>query len=228
MPYEFDGTIPTLSELMTIAAQQVAETQYSMLPCEVVSYDSTTQCANVLPLVKAYTTNEDAERLPELPSCPVVFPSGGGMSISWAIAPGDTGHVLFSTLSMSAWQTTGNADGDPGSRSRASLSQGVFIPGLRHQGNPLGQSAPAGIHIGTSDGSKGISIAPTTGKTAINGGAFSVAQAEALMVLLNNIVTDLATIAAAAVVAATGVPLVLVATAVGAVADIAVADLKSD
>lgn len=225
MSFNNDGNPPDSSELLVIAARKVASEIYSMLPCKVVKFDDVAGCVDVQVLSKLVNAKGEAESFPVIPCCPVVFPSVAGFCLTMPINVGDTGHVLFSTLSMSSWQAGGEDNSDPGSRSRGALSQGIFIPGLRHQKNVLPSLSSDSLFMGRVDGSAGLTVSEASNvnlkgaAVSINGGGLKVAQAEAIFAELQAIQVALAGAPAAA---APYIPTALSA------ADLAVSSLTSD
>jgi hypothetical protein len=137
---------PTLSEVLrtAIAAQQ--GDIFTALPARVESYDSTRQKVTVQPLLKrGYKDEADerqAESLPAIPDVPVAFPGAGIISITWPIASGATGLLIFTSGSLDKWKSKGG-EVDPGDDRRNTLSDAVFIPGLRPFSDPVDS---AGVH----------------------------------------------------------------------------------
>jgi hypothetical protein len=131
---------PTLSEVLrtAIAAQQT--TVFTALPAQVESYDSTKQKAIVQPLLKRGYQDEADERqvesLPAISDVPVIFPGAGEISITWPIAAGATGLLVFTSGSLDKWKSKGG-EVDPGDDRRNTLSDAVFIPGLRPFSAPV-------------------------------------------------------------------------------------------
>lgn len=129
----------SLAELFTGALDSRAADVWTAAPGRVESYDPTTRTANVRVMTTRPVSNVDTdevthEELPILPSVPVCFPgAAGGILISWPIAVGTTGLLVFLTRSAGAWQT-GAASGalprDPGDLRLHHPGNCVFYPGL--------------------------------------------------------------------------------------------------
>ncbi len=116
------------------------------LPATVVSYNSERQSVSVQPAVRrGYKTPEGeraAESLPIVNGVPVSFPGSGEFSVTWPIAVGDTGLLIFCEGSIDKWKSYGD-EGDPLDDRRFNLSDAVFVPGIR----PFLAPVPAaGVH----------------------------------------------------------------------------------
>lgn len=152
--------LPTLSEIVERAlASRVADVHVSM-PGEIVSYDATTQTATVRPGVRRVILSEDddpiAEEIPPIENVPVSFPGGAGFTIHFALAPGDTGDIIFSSVSHNEWQATGRVS-TPGDLKPHNLGSAKFYPGLRSRknaapdtDNSIGVPGGLRVHFGST------------------------------------------------------------------------------
>jgi len=78
---------------------------------------------------------------------PVSWPRAGGAWMTFPIAPGDTGLVIFADRDIGAWVTAGDR-GLPDSARTHAHNDAVFLPGIR----PGGVAADAGsVEIGMGD-----------------------------------------------------------------------------
>lgn len=59
---------------------------------------------------------------------PVAFPSGAACSISWPLAPGDSGLVVFADRSTDGWRASGVPGLPPTDARRFGIEDGHFIP----------------------------------------------------------------------------------------------------
>lgn len=106
---------------------------WTSLPARVKTYDAATQTADLEPVVRMPRAidEEDLEHedLPVLPNVPVVFPRGGGASITWPLQAGDHVLVVFSSLSTGEWRRTG-ATADAKDVSRNGLGSAFALAGV--------------------------------------------------------------------------------------------------
>src|SRR5882672_2856 len=72
------------------------------------------------------------ERLPVLIKCPVSFQQAGPFALTFPIAAGNEGIVIFASRCIDSWYQSGGHGVAPDKRMH-DLSDGIFIPGLRNQ-----------------------------------------------------------------------------------------------
>lgn len=131
---------PTLAEVIRAALDSRLNDVHVALPGKIVTYNPSTQEADVLPTIRRALPTADGgithEDLPIIPAVPVVFPRGGGYSMTWPLAPGD--HVLLVVCSsaIGQWAVTGITS-DPVDLRRHDLSHAVAIPGIAPVSGPL-------------------------------------------------------------------------------------------
>ena len=215
LEFQFDGTAPTLSEVIRAESRNQERSSFSALPGRITSYDPARMCANAQPVVKAGGGDSPVRDLPPLVCMPVVFPSGGGFSMTWDLQPGDGCLILFSSVSASQWLTSGEEGANPESPRRQSLSDGIIIPGLRPFTNPLASAATPGLTIGLDDGSAQILITPT-GDITIKAGSVGLGDNPVDFVALAALVASNLT-AIAASLASIPAPVAYIPTSVAAV-----------
>lgn len=87
-----------------------------------------------------------SEPLPPLPNVPIVYPRGGGVTMTWPLNVGDAVLLIFTDLHPHNWRRTGEP-GPPLDPSRKSLSSAYALPGI--VADALAQAAPnvAGLAI---------------------------------------------------------------------------------
>lgn len=127
------------------------------LPCQVVAYDADAQTVSVKPQVQeVYTDDNGAERdeaLPIVQSVPVEWPSGGGMRITFPLAVGDSGRIVFCDRSIDDWLgLSGPADTAPADGRRHALQDAVFTPGLNPKGRTWKSVSTSAVQIGRDGG----------------------------------------------------------------------------
>lgn len=104
------------------------------LVAEVVRYDDATGRADVRPIVPYVDDDGRAEPWPTLYGVPVMFPGGGDVLFSYAVAKGSEGLVVFHDLSLAGWKA---GDSEPRGRRSHALADGVFLPGIAARGRDL-------------------------------------------------------------------------------------------
>jgi hypothetical protein len=98
-----------------------------MLPARVISYDRTTNRAQVQPMIAVLTTdNSQISRAP-IASVPVLNLGGGGILINFKIIPGDLGWILANDRDISLFlQSYGESK--PNTNRKNNFSDSLFIP----------------------------------------------------------------------------------------------------
>ena len=126
-----------LDTIRTIFDSQLAEMNFCM-PGEIVSYDASTQKANVQPLLKRRFRDGDIVELPQITGVPVAMPRAGKAFLSLPLKKGDVVMLVFSQRSLDTWKNSGGCV-DPGTEPRKfNLSDAYAIPG----GYPFNNPAP--------------------------------------------------------------------------------------
>jgi hypothetical protein len=153
MPYKPTNLLSVLEHWSDKTAARV----HVARPGVVQSYDPIRQVVDVKPQIQeqhsAGGTFENVP-LPVVCSVPVVFPGAAGFRITFPIAAGTTGLLVFLDRSRDAWQS-GGGDTSPDDARRHHLTDAVFFPGL-HPNNAAWSDADAsaitiGSDLGTAD-----------------------------------------------------------------------------
>ncbi len=141
------------------------------LPGRVESYDADKQVADVKPMVKRVARDQDDVRsvdsLQVLSAVPVAFPRGGGYLMTFPLAAGDTGLLVFCERDIGAWRASGQ-DSDPSDEGLHTLAGAVFYPGLHTEANALA-SRPDHLVL-AKDGGPELHVGSTTVDVGAEGG----------------------------------------------------------
>lgn len=95
-------------------------------PAVVQSYDAATLTV-VVQLTAPLLIDGAPVTVPPI-ACPVAFPSSAGASITWPLAAGDSGLVVFADRSTDGWRSEGVANVPPQDARRFGLEDGHFVP----------------------------------------------------------------------------------------------------
>lgn len=164
---------PSFAEVIREALDARIANVHTALPATVVSYDAAAQTVNVQPLVKRVVQDLDedlelVESLPQIPSVPVAFPRSGDNWITFPVAQGDTGLLVFCERSIDTWRAT-NRESDPGSVRNHNLSDAVFLPGLSATASAVTTSSTATVvnvaselHLGGLSPAEFVALATKT------------------------------------------------------------------
>lgn len=148
---------PTLAAVLRRASEShLADVRISV-PGKVVTYDPGRASVSVQPLIRDRVQDETgvwiAERLPVIPGVPVAFPRGGGLHLTFPIAPGDTGLILFSDSALDKWLSEGG-EVDPIEPRSFSVNDAAFLPGVRPFKGSAAAAAAGHISIGADGASE--------------------------------------------------------------------------
>ena len=150
-------TTPDLSTVIEAAVKYHLGEVNTAIPARIISYDPTTQAAEVQPLIKRRYKNGDVIDRAPITGVPVVFPAAGGGIITFPVVEGDTVLLIFSQRSIDRWIRGDGQPVDPGDNRKHDISDAMAIPGLFALNQAL-QSDPDNVVIKFS----GASIALTT------------------------------------------------------------------
>jgi hypothetical protein len=141
---------------------------WTALPATVQSYNAAAQTCSVQPTIQLVRYpraggNPIPLDFPVIPDVPVVFPGGGGYSLTFPIAAGDEVLLVFASRCIDAWWKLGTSTSksQPQTESRMhDLSDAFAIVGPRNQTRMLNPS-PAGssVQLRSDDGQAIIEVA---------------------------------------------------------------------
>ena len=119
---------------MMVFGEGIQSRIWTSFPGVIQSYDPTKRTCVVQPALKALVEDVKGVKswvnLPLLVDCPVQFPSGGGLTLSFPLTQGDECIVVFSARCLDAWWQLGGVQVQAELRMH-DLSDGMVIPGLR-------------------------------------------------------------------------------------------------
>lgn len=156
---------PDMAEVIADAIESTLIDVHVGLPGAVQSYDADEQTATIELQVKRALPKGDGtyatEDLPVLENVPVEFPRSKEFAVTFPLAAGDTGLVVFSEMSIDQWRSKG-VNTSPGDIGRHTLSGGVFRPGLAPNVNALKTAAHVtNMVIGLDDDNAQIHVTPS-------------------------------------------------------------------
>lgn len=99
-----------------------------LTPLDPVRRTVSLQCLVRVKLQKPDHTFEWVE-FPPFINCPVVFPSGGGVTLTFPVRAGDEGLALFASRCIDGWWQNGGIQNQPELRMH-DLSDGFYLPGV--------------------------------------------------------------------------------------------------
>lgn len=151
---------------------------WTALPGIVQSFDPVAMTVTVQPAVAGRVTDETGKtssvNMPLLPDVPVVFPGGGGFTLTFPVASGDECLVVFASRCIDAWWQSGGI-GEPMEPRMHDLSDGFALVGVRSQPHRLSPAVHTGnTQLRADDGSAYVEITPGGAVTAVGPSSVTV------------------------------------------------------
>lgn len=105
---------------------------WTAMPASLVSFDPATVSCKAQPTIKGQVLDPAGTwtdvTMPLCVDCPVIFPAGGGFALTFPLAAGDEGLLVFASRCINAWWSLGGVQTQEEFRMH-DLSDGFFIPG---------------------------------------------------------------------------------------------------
>lgn len=148
-------------EQLRIAMEGQQAQMWTALPGIIQSFNASALTCSVQPSISGQVRGADgavsAVQMPLLLDCPVVFPGGGGCTLTFPIVAGDECLVVFSSRCIDSWWQQGGVQGQARVRMH-DLSDGFVLPGCRSQ--PRKFTAASKTQLRTDNGLTLIEIEP--------------------------------------------------------------------
>lgn len=130
------------------------------LPCIVQSFNPDAVTVEAQPAIK-WTVTENGEQktvpLPLLVDVPVIFPRGGGATLTFPVKPGDECFVVFADRCIDYWWQSGGVQEAVDPR-KHNLSDGFAWVGPMSQAAKISNISTSAVQLRSDDGSTHISI----------------------------------------------------------------------
>jgi len=143
-------------EALRLAMEGHQANLWTALPAVLQSFNAGAMTCEAQPAIQGRIRQEDGSwkdvNLPLLLDCPVIFPAGGGFALTFPLAKGDEGLVVFSSRCIDAWWNSGGIQKQAFTRMH-DLSDGFFIPGCFSQPRKLTNLNTSYPELRNTDGS---------------------------------------------------------------------------
>lgn len=127
------------------------------LPGIIQSFDPDTVTAVVQPAIKG-ASDEGSVSLPLLMHIPVIFPRGGGCTLTFPVKSGDECLLIFGDRGVDFWWQNGGIQ-EPADRRQHDLSDGFAIVGPQSQAKKISGISMSGAQLRTDDGAAFVEVA---------------------------------------------------------------------
>ncbi len=160
--YERTGSLEATIRTAIGAAQAGI---WTALPGMVQSFDAGAVTAVVQPAIQGIVAQPDgsskAVNLPLLLDCPVVFPRGGGCTLTFPVKSGDECLVVFASRCIDAWWQSGGVQ-LPMEMRMHDLSDGFVLVGPMSQARKIGSVSTSAVQLRSDDGAAFVEIDPAS------------------------------------------------------------------
>lgn len=155
-------------EMLETVADAVRAKIYMALPVKLAEDSEDGHTVKLQPTVKAVQKLPDGTQklvqLPVLTDVPIQHASGGGVTVTFPHKKDDEGMVVFLSRSMDAWFQQGGIQPQVDRRMH-SLSDGIYIPGVRSTPRKLKNVSKTSTQMRSDDGKHLFDLHPQTGPT---------------------------------------------------------------
>ena len=149
-------------ESTTAAFEGLQTGLWTALPGIIQSFDGDKQTAVVQPAIKARVQSKQGVyswiSLPPLVDCPVYFPQGGGVALTFPISTGDECLVIFASRCIDAWWQSGGEQVQADIRMH-DLSDGFVFAGVASLPNVFGGVSGTAAELRTRAGTAKVAVA---------------------------------------------------------------------
>lgn len=137
---------------------------WTAMPGIIQSFNPSAQTASVQPALKAKIRRPDTTvrsvTLPLIVDVPVVFPAGGGFTLTFPVKAGDECLLVFASRCIDAWWQSGGVQ-EPMEARMHDLSDGFAFVGARSQVRVLNPAVDtSNVQLRSDDGEDFVEIRP--------------------------------------------------------------------
>ena len=172
MPVALNSQLGSKEQADAQLAQVIMSAMRVSIPGIIQSFDPDAVTAVVQPAIKGAEKDESGAEvsvnLPLLVDVPVVFPRGGGCTLTFPVKAGDECLVIFADRCIDFWWQSGGIQ-EPVDERMHDLSDAFCIVGPQSQAKKIGGISTNAVELRSDDGETQLSLNPASG--AINGTA---------------------------------------------------------
>ncbi|GJL36020.1 hypothetical protein TUM17576_28400 [Enterobacter hormaechei] len=169
MPASLNSQIGSKEQYNAELVQKVFSTLKVAMPGVIESFDPGSVTVSVRPAIKGYdggTEDDGWIELPLLVDVPVIFPRGGGCTLTFPVKAGDECLLIFGDRCIDFWWQNGGIQ-KPVDLRMHDLSDAFAIVGPQSQAHKISGISTSATQWRTDDGSAYFELNPTTKKIKI-------------------------------------------------------------
>ncbi|MCW7764588.1 phage baseplate assembly protein V [Photorhabdus luminescens] len=153
-------------EAVFFAMQEVISAGlYVSLPCIIQSFDADAVTVTAQPAIRWKIRKKDGElesvSLPLLVDVPIIFPRGGGVTLTFPVKAGDECLVVFADRCIDYWWQSGGVQ-EPVDPRQHNLSDGFAIVGPQSQQQKITNISTNTAQLRSDDGAAYIELDPNS------------------------------------------------------------------
>lgn len=164
MPVPLDSQVGDREHLDAALTKAISSALRVALPGIIQSFDPETVTCVVQPAINGTQTddsgNEQSAPLSLLTDVPVIFPRGGGVTLTFPVKVGDECLVIFSDRCIDFWWQSGGIQ-DPVDTRQHDLSDAFAIVGPQSQAKKISGISTNSAQMRSDDGSTYFELNPT-------------------------------------------------------------------
>lgn len=164
-----------LADVLKFALDQYMKDIYVMLPGIIQSYNPATRRAVVTPALSRIFTDNTNAPLPPLADVPVIFPCGGGYTMTFPLAVGDAVQLAFNQRGIANFKTNFQQS-LPSDESFFSLHDAVAYAGFGD--TSITPASSTGATLQSNDGTNAVILEPEKIQLKLGTDATVILQAE--------------------------------------------------
>lgn len=172
MPVALNSQLGSKEQADAQLAQAIMSAMRVSIPGIIQSFDPDAVTAVIQPAIKGVEHDasgaEVSVNLPLLVDVPVIFPRGGGCTLTFPVKEGDECLVIFADRCIDFWWQSGGIQ-EPVDGRMHDLSDAFCIVGPQSQAKKIGGISTSVAELRSDDGSVKLSLNPASG--AISGTA---------------------------------------------------------
>lgn len=181
MPVSTQSQIGGEQQTAQAIAENISTQLRVAMPGIIQSFDPNAVTCTVLPAIRGIIPKQngiDPSDLPLLVDVPVMFPRGGGCTMTFPVKPGDECLLVFSDRCIDFWWQNGGVQ-EPVDPRQHDLSDAFAIIGPQSQAKKISGISTSAAQFRSDDGSTYFEINPATKKIKLVApGGFDVISPE--------------------------------------------------
>lgn len=156
---------PDMAEVNTELKRDVFRNMNCAQVGVIRAFDAATQTATVqIAMKQILSVNDDGIKIlgdyPLIAQCPVMFPCGGGFTLTFPVNDGDECLLVFGDRGIDNWLVSGNGQ-QPASPRTHDINDAIAIVGIKSNPRAIDGVSTTAATLRTDDGTSFVEVSPT-------------------------------------------------------------------